>query len=370
MASKYEITPLNSNKPILKIVKEIEKYLKDNPLYKVYFADTPYDPQATGYSIDDIHIVDTDTLSEGDIVVFNNNYYGVVSAVSFTPYNSYYIESANSFKGDKGDTGATGATGATGNGIASFAKTGTSGLVDTYTITFTDGTTTTLNVTNGKSISSILTIEQTGDNVKVQVTYNDDSIEYFYFDAGNGIASIEKTGTSGLVDTYTITYTDGTTTTFNVTNGQDGATGQTGATGNGIASITKTGSSGLVDTYTITFTDGTTYSYEVTNGANGQTTLYKHNITISGETGFVGLIIINNSSTSINSLTSCLNALNNYNYALFIKITSSDIRSCLYSYVSDWFANHKLTYIDNNQLVSLNFTNNSTATYTDNVSRL
>lgn len=42
-------------------------------------------------------------------------------------------------------------------------------------------------------------------------------------ETGNGIESIEKTGTSGLVDTYTITYTDGTTTTFTVTNGADGA---------------------------------------------------------------------------------------------------------------------------------------------------
>jgi hypothetical protein len=41
-------------------------------------------------------------------------------------------------------------------------------------------------------------------------------------DTGNGIFSIVKTGTSGLVDTYTITYTDGTTTTFDVTNGRDG----------------------------------------------------------------------------------------------------------------------------------------------------
>lgn len=41
-------------------------------------------------------------------------------------------------------------------------------------------------------------------------------------DTGNGIFSIVKTGTSGLVDTYTITFTDGTTTTFTVTNGQDG----------------------------------------------------------------------------------------------------------------------------------------------------
>ena len=36
------------------------------------------------------------------------------------------------------------------------------------------------------------------------------------------IVSVEKTGTSGLVDTYTITYSDGTTSTFTVTNGQDG----------------------------------------------------------------------------------------------------------------------------------------------------
>lgn len=39
---------------------------------------------------------------------------------------------------------------------------------------------------------------------------------------GRGIVSIAKTGTSGLVDTYTITYTDATTSTFTVTNGANG----------------------------------------------------------------------------------------------------------------------------------------------------
>lgn len=47
-------------------------------------------------------------------------------------------------------------------------------------------------------------------------------------EAGVGIASIDKTGTSGLVDTYTITYTDGNTDAFNVTNGADGAAGENG----------------------------------------------------------------------------------------------------------------------------------------------
>lgn len=36
---------------------------------------------------------------------------------------------------------------------------------------------------------------------------------------GYGITTIEKTGTSGLIDTYTITFESGTTTTFQVTNG-------------------------------------------------------------------------------------------------------------------------------------------------------
>ena len=89
---------------------------------------------------------------------------------------------------------------------------------------------------------------------------NTDPIFHLFVPKGAGIASIEKTGTAGLVDTYTITFTDGQTTTFDVTNG---------AAGRGIASITKTGTAGLVDTYTITYTDGTTSTYDVTNGQDG-----------------------------------------------------------------------------------------------------
>ena len=88
-------------------------------------------------------------------------------------------------------------------------------------------------------------------------------------DTGNGIVSIAKTGSSGLVDTYTITYTNGNSMTFTVTNG---AQGNPGPTGNGISSIAKTGTSGLVDAYTITFTDGTTTTFTVTNGEDGTVT--------------------------------------------------------------------------------------------------
>jgi len=97
---------------------------------------------------------------------------------------------------------------------------------------------------------------------------------------GRGIESVVKTATAGLVDTYTITYTDGTTSTFDVTNGRDGEDGQPGAPGVpgedgadgvGIVSIVKTGTVGLVDTYTITLTNGSTTTFEVTNGKDGTT---------------------------------------------------------------------------------------------------
>lgn len=48
---------------------------------------------------------------------------------------------------------------------------------------------------------------------------------------GVGIEKIEKTGTQGLVDTYTITLTNSSTYTFTVTNGQDGTPGAKGDPG-------------------------------------------------------------------------------------------------------------------------------------------
>lgn len=75
------------------------------------------------------------------------------------------------------------------------------------------------------------------------------------------INNITKTSTIWLVDTYTITYTDATTTTFEVTNGADWNDWV------GIASILKTWTVDLIDTYTITFTDASTFDYTVTNWA-------------------------------------------------------------------------------------------------------
>lgn len=130
--------------------------------------------------------------------------------------------------------------GSDGRGITSIEKTDTTGLEDTYTITYTDETTSTFMVTNGAK----------GDTGATGATGA----------TGKGITSITKTGTSGKVDTYTITYSDNSTSTFTVTNGNDGV---------GIQSIEKTGSVGLVDNYRIHFTDSTYYDYQVTNGSGG-----------------------------------------------------------------------------------------------------
>ena len=59
-----------------------------------------------------------------------------------------------------------------------------------------------------------------------------------------------------LTDTYTITLTDGSKSSFNVTNGK------------GISNISKTGSIGLDDIYTITYNDETTSTFTVQNGEN------------------------------------------------------------------------------------------------------
>ena len=108
-----------------------------------------------------------------------------------------WLASIKGAKGEKGDDGAAGV------GIASIAKTGTAGLIDTYTITLTNGETSTFEIKNGAK----------GDDGQ----------------AGAGIASIEKTGTEGLVDIYTITLTNGETSTFTVTNGRDGTSQGGGA---------------------------------------------------------------------------------------------------------------------------------------------
>lgn len=139
-----------------------------------------------------------------------------------------------------------------GKGISSISKTGTSGLVDTYTITLTDGTKSTFTVTNGAKGDKGDTGPQGQQGVKGDT--GPQGPQGVKGQDGQSINEIKKTSTSGLIDTYEISLTDGTKKSFTVTNGK------------GIKSITKTSTSGLVDTYTITYNDDTTSTFTVKNG--------------------------------------------------------------------------------------------------------
>ena len=141
--------------------------------------------------------------------------------------------------GHDGTNGHDGHNGQDGKSITvvSVEKTKTEGLVDTYTITFSDGTKTTFTVTNGES---------------------------------SVIESIELTESSGLVDTYTITFTNGATKVFTVTNGANGSNGENGKDLT-ITSIELESSEGLIDTYVINYSDGSEFEFVVSNGADGLT---------------------------------------------------------------------------------------------------
>lgn len=92
---------------------------------------------------------------KNDVVTYEgSSYVSLQSTQGNAPTNTTYWQLIAE-KGTKGDTGATGQTGATGNGISSVAKTSTSSNVDTYTITYTNGTTTTFDVTNANVVNEV-----------------------------------------------------------------------------------------------------------------------------------------------------------------------------------------------------------------------
>ena len=147
-------------------------------------------------------------------------------------------------------------------GIASIAKTSTSGLVDTYTITMSDETTTTFTVTNGRGISSTSKKSTSGLVDTYWINYTDGNHGVFTVTNGKGVSSFSKVSTSGLIDTYRMTYTDGTYVEIPVSNG------------NGVVSFTKESSSGLTDNYTLLLANGTTFTLSVDNG-NGVESVVK-----------------------------------------------------------------------------------------------
>ena len=83
---------------------------------------------------------------------------------------------------------------------------------------------------------------------------------------GNGIVSIVKTATVGLVDTYTITFDDGSTETYQITNGQNGSKWYKGTAISGTGT-SITGFPGNMNDFYLNSTDGYVYICTKTGGS-------------------------------------------------------------------------------------------------------
>lgn len=190
--------------------------------------------------------------------------------------------------GIDGKDGGNGADGKDGVGITSIEKTSSNGLIDIYTITLSNGNTSSFTVTNGRDganssgsgdggagadgYSPIAIVTQTSDGAVISITDVNGTTTATVKNGkdganGVGIESVVKTSTSGLVDTYSITLTNGSTSTFSVTNGKDGADGSAGIDGvSPIATVTQTDNGAII---AITDVRGTTTA-KVINGVDGK----------------------------------------------------------------------------------------------------
>ena len=140
----YNPSQLTDNVTLLEEFHKIQSYLTEHPLYQQYGSQAIYQAGKTDYSLDTVIKPEGSKLGVGDVVIFSNVYYGIVTAVSETTFT---IETAVNFRGTQGEQGAqgvpgpqgpTGATGPAGkdgqDGFGTFAVFVTQKLIPTNTI--------------------------------------------------------------------------------------------------------------------------------------------------------------------------------------------------------------------------------------------
>ena len=211
-----------------------------------------------------------------------------------------------------------------GKELVSVVKEKTEGLVDTYKISYNDGTNTTFEVVNGRSgVTGVESGESTSTETITETPIT------FDFEEGNSQTVIvkAKNGDSptigedgnwyvGDVDTgkpYALDVTAeviagevGSSPKVERTTSEDGRSVNFKFTlpkpkdGVGIASIKKKNSSGLVDTYEILYTDDTSTTFEVQNGRDG---VGISNITKGSSEGLVDYYTINYTNGSSTKFT-------------------------------------------------------------------
>lgn len=108
----YNPSHLNKNETLLEAFHRVEAYLKANPQYQVYQSSATYQEGTQEYALDTIVVPEGSTVGKGDVVLFSNVYYAVITAVSETTFS---VETATNFRGAQGEQGSKGDTGATGD---------------------------------------------------------------------------------------------------------------------------------------------------------------------------------------------------------------------------------------------------------------
>lgn len=108
----YNPSHLNKNETLLEAFHRVEAYLKANPQYQVYQSSATYQEGTQEYALGTIVVPEGSTVGKGDVVLFSNVYYAVITAVSETTFS---IGTATNFRGAQGEQGPKGDTGATGD---------------------------------------------------------------------------------------------------------------------------------------------------------------------------------------------------------------------------------------------------------------
>ena len=81
----YTPSHLTENEVILEKLNEIIGYLLKNPSYQVYAYNGNFVNGTLTYAI--LNIIDSSNLCIGDVVMFENSYYGVVSGITKTDFS-------------------------------------------------------------------------------------------------------------------------------------------------------------------------------------------------------------------------------------------------------------------------------------------
>lgn len=157
---------------------------------------------------------------------------------------------------------------------------------------------------------------------------------------GRSISSISGPTTTGVVDTYTINYSDGTTSTFTVTNGVDGKDGSVWYRGTALTGTGSgiTGFPGNENDFYLNPTTGYVYQCTKTGGAaNPGAAEWEYAMAITGGSGGSVVVIDTLTNTSTTDALSA-NQGRNLNNKKIEKPASPNVGDMLQWNGTDWIA--------------------------------